>query len=89
MRAIGTSVDPNALGGLMVFLTIISVAHFFAGKAILPRRYLLIISTLMLVALYLTFSRGSLLGVVAGLGIIGLLRYRKMVWAMVGVAALG
>jgi hypothetical protein len=88
MRAIGTSVDPNALGGLMVFLTIISVAHLFAGKTILPRRYLLIISTLMLVALFLTFSRGSLLGVVAGLGIIGLLRYRKMVWAMVGLAAL-
>jgi hypothetical protein len=88
MRAIGTSVDPNALGGLMVFLTTICVAHLFAGKAILARRYLLIISILMLIALYLTFSRGSLLGVVAGLGIIGLLRYRKMVWAMVGVAAL-
>ena len=42
----------------------------------------------MLVVLYLTFSRGSLLGVVAGLGIIGFLRYRKMVWAMVGVAVL-
>jgi len=33
-------------------------------------------------ALYLTFSRGSLLGMVAGLGAIGLMRYRKLLWLM-------
>jgi hypothetical protein len=36
MRAIATSVDPNALGGLMVFLTIIVVAHLFAGRPVIP-----------------------------------------------------
>lgn len=88
MRAIATSVDPNALGGLMVFLTIITVAHLFARQPILPRRYLVVISLMMLVTLYLTFSRGSLLGVVVGLGVISLLRYRKLVWVMIAVAAL-
>jgi O-antigen ligase len=88
MRAIATSVDPNALGGLMVFLCIIAVAHLFAGQPVMKRRYLFVISGLMLVTLYLTFSRGSLLGVVAGLGVISLLRYRKLVWAMVAVAAI-
>ena len=88
MRAIATSVDPNALGGLMVFLTIITVSHLFAVRPIMPRRYLVVISGLMLITLYLTFSRGSLLGVVAGLGVIALLRYRKLIWAMVLVAAL-
>jgi hypothetical protein len=88
MRAISTSVDPNALGGLLVFLTIITVAHLFASQPIMRRRYLLIISAMMLLALYLTFSRGSLLGVVAGLGVIGLLRYRKLVWVMLAMAAL-
>ena len=88
MRAIATSVDPNALGGLMVFLTIITVSHLFAARPIMPRPYLVIISGLMLITLYLTFSRGSLLGVVAGLGVIALLRYRKLIWAMVLVAAL-
>ncbi len=87
MRAIATSVDPNALGGLMVFLTIITVSHLFARKPILPRRVLVPISGLMLLTLYLTFSRGSMLGVVAGLGIISLLRYRKLFWVMVLVAA--
>jgi hypothetical protein len=87
MRAIATSVDPNALGGLMVFLTIIVVAHLFAGRPVIPRRYLFVIGGLMLATLYLTYSRGSLLGVVAGLGVISLLRYRKIIWAMVAVAA--
>lgn len=87
MRAIATSIDPNALGGLMVFLTIITVAFLFAGRPVIRRRYLFVISGLMLLTLYLTFSRGSLLGVVAGLGVIGLLRYRKMIWAMIALAA--
>ena len=88
LRAISTSVDPNALGGLMVFLTIIAVVHLFAPQPIMRRRYLLLFSGLMLLTLYLTFSRGSLLGVVTGLGIIGLLRYRKLVWVMLALAAL-
>ncbi|RMF01854.1 MAG: hypothetical protein D6768_09650 [Chloroflexi bacterium] len=87
MRAIATSIDPNALGGLMVFLTIITVAFLFSARPVIRRRYLFVISGLMLLTLYLTFSRGSLLGVVAGLGVIGLLRYRKMIWAMVALAA--
>lgn len=88
MRAISTSIDPNALGGLLVFLTIITVAHLLATKPIMPRRYLWLIGGLMLACLYLTYSRGSLLGVVAGLGLMSLLRYRKLVWLMLGVAVL-
>jgi hypothetical protein len=88
MRAIATSVDPNALGGLLVFLTIITVVHLFAGQPIMRRRYLLVISGMMILTLYLTFSRGSLLGMVAGLGVISLIRYRKLIWVMIAAAAL-
>lgn len=88
LRAISTSVDPNALGGLLVFLTIVTVVHLFAPRPILRRSYLVISAGLMFLTLYLTFSRGSLLGVVAGLGVIGLLRYRKLVWLLVALAAL-
>lgn len=87
MRAISTSVDPNALGGLMVFITIIVMAHLFSARPIMRRRYLLLISGLAFLTLYLTFSRGSLLGVVAGLGLVSLLRYRKLIWAMLLIAA--
>ncbi len=88
MRAISTSIDPNALGGLLVFLTIITITHLFASRPLMPRRYLLLISGLMLVTLYLTFSRGSLLGMLAGLGVVSLLRYRKLIWVMIAAAAL-
>lgn len=88
MRAISTSIDPNALGGLLVFLTIITVAHLLAARPIMPRRYLWLIGGLMLTCLYLTYSRGSLLGVVAGLGLMSLLRYRKLIWLMLIVAIL-
>lgn len=88
MRAISTSIDPNALGGLLVFLTVLTVAHLFAAQPIMPRRYLMLSALLMLLSLYLTFSRGSLLGVVVGLGVISLLRYRKLIWHMVVIAAL-
>ncbi len=88
MRAISTSVDPNALGGLMVFLTIITVAHLFAPRPILRRRYLALISGMMLLTLYLTYSRGSLLGAIAGLMVIALLRYRKLIWVMLLLAVL-
>lgn len=87
MRAISTSIDPNALGGLLVFLTIITVVHLFSPRPVMPRRYLVLISGLVVLTLYLTFSRGSLLGMVAGLGVISLLRYRKLIWLMVAVMA--
>lgn len=88
MRAISTSIDPNALGGLLVFLTIITLVHLFAKQPVLKRRYLLPIAALMVLTLYLTFSRSALLGVVAGLGIVSLLRYRRLIWLMIGAAAL-
>jgi hypothetical protein len=88
LRAISTSVDPNALGGLLVFLTIISLAHLFGPRPILPRRYLILSGGLMAVTLYLTYSRGALVGVVAGLGMISLLRYRQLVWLMITIAGL-
>ncbi len=88
MRAIATSIDPNALGGLMVFLTIITVSHLLAPRPIMARRYLWVSALLMSLTLYLTFSRGSLLGVIAGLTVMGLLRYRKLIVLLIMLAAL-
>jgi O-antigen ligase len=43
---------------------------------------------MMLLTLYLTYSRGSLLGVVVGLGLMSLLRYRRLIWLMLVLALL-
>jgi len=78
MRAIATSIDPNALGGLLVVLTSIAVVQLFAERPVLPRRLLAPLAGLMGLSLALTFSRGSMLGLAAALGLVGVLRYRKL-----------
>ena len=88
LRAISTSIDPNALGGLLVILTVIGVAYLFAHQPLMPRRYLMIIVGAMGLALFLTFSRGSLVGVVAALLVMSLLRYRKLLLYLSALAVL-
>ncbi|RME44320.1 MAG: hypothetical protein D6796_11930, partial [Caldilineae bacterium] len=88
MRAIATSIDPNALGGLLIVLTVIAVAYLFARPPLLPRPLMALIAGAMGVLLYLTYSRGSLVGAAAALGVMALLRYRKLLVYMLLLAAL-
>jgi hypothetical protein len=88
MRAIATSIDPNALGGLLVIVTAIAVVQLFADRPALPRRLLLPLAGLMGLSLALTFSRGSMVGLGVALGLAGVLRYRKLLWLLVLVAIL-
>lgn len=87
MRAIGTMVDPNVLGGFLIL-----VIGFTAPQLVTPaplfRRWLVAaFLAVEFLALYLTYSRGSLVGLAAGLLVIGLLRYRKLLLlAIVGAA---
>lgn len=77
-RAIGTSVDPNAFGGLLVLVTALTVAQVFAPRPLLPRWLVAATSLIMGVTLILTFSRSAMVGVVMSLGIIAMLRYRRL-----------
>jgi hypothetical protein len=88
MRAIATSIDPNALGGLLVIVTAIAVVQLFAERPALPRRLLAPLAGLMGLSLLLTFSRGSLAGLGAALLLAGVLRYRKLLWLIVLAAIL-
>jgi polysaccharide biosynthesis protein PslJ len=78
MRAIGTSIDPNALGGLLVLVTIPAIVQLFSGRPVLPRKWLALMSGMMLLALLLTNSRGSLLAVALPCLALGILRHRKL-----------
>ncbi len=86
LRAISTSVDPNVLGGMLVFVTTLTVAQAFAEKPLLRRGWLLAMAGTMGLCLVLTFSRGSFVGLAAALGLMAILRYRKLLW--IGLAAL-
>jgi O-antigen ligase len=88
MRAIATSIDPNALGGLLVIVTAVSVVQLFSDRPVLPRRLLFPMAGLMGLSLVLTFSRGSMVGLGAALVMVGVLRYRKLFWLIALVAVL-
>jgi O-antigen ligase len=88
MRAIATSIDPNALGGLLIIVTAVAMVQFISDRPVLPRKILAPLAGFMALSLVLTYSRGSMAGLVAGLLLVGALRYRKLLWLMVAGAVL-
>lgn len=79
-RAIGTWVDPNALGGVLAISASMIAPQIFAQKPILSWRWLALISLALVAAgLFLTFSRASILGFAIGVFFIGVMRYRRYI----------
>ncbi len=77
-RAIGTSVDPNVLGGLLLMIGALAGPQLVAKRPLFSRWFTLILFGLIAVALVLTFSRSAMLGLVAGLAYVAVLRYRRL-----------
>lgn len=87
-RAIGTSVDPNVLGGLLLMLGALAGPQLVAVKPLFPRRITVVIVGLVFVALILTFSRSAMLGLAAGLALVAAVRYRRLLPYMLGTVIL-
>jgi len=88
-RAIGTWVDPNALGGVLAIASTIVAPQLFAAKPVLRSRWLTVaVFGVLTLALFLTYSRASLLAFGAGLVVIGAFRYRKILLVMALVLVL-
>ncbi len=88
MRAIGTSIDPNALGGLIVLAGLFTLPQLFTQGPLFSRRWAAALVGVQVLGLYLTFSRGSMVGFVAGAGVMALLRYRKLLALLLAVGLL-
>lgn len=86
-RAIGTWVDPNALGGILALTAAMVAPQLFARKPVLPYRWLTAgILGVIVLALLLTFSRASMLAIGISLFVVGLFPgYRKYL-VMLGLA---
>ena len=80
LRATSTSVDPNVLGGMLIFTTTMTTAMALARKPLLPRPLLFGMLAIMFSCIIMTYSRGSFAGLVAALGLLALIRYRKLFW---------
>jgi hypothetical protein len=88
MRAIGTAVDPNVLGGMMVLAAALVAPQVVARQTVIPRWLAALMLGTALLALYLTYSRSALLGFGAALALLAVLKYRRLVWIGVAGAAL-
>lgn len=86
LRAIGTSVDPNVLGGMLVLILPLALAYVLAKEGPVRRRFLIGLVAALTLALLLTMSRGAWLGAVAGFALIATFRYRRL-WVVAAIAA--
>ncbi len=86
LRATSTSVDPNVLGGLLVIVTALTLPHLLVQRPILPRPIIVAMAATMVLCLVLTFSRSSLGGLMVAAALLGILRWRRLLW--LGVAFL-
>jgi hypothetical protein len=88
LRAIGTAVDPNVLGGMMILVAALVLPQVAARETIVPRWLALVMLVTAALALYLTYSRSALLGFAGALGLLAALKYRRLLWLGVIGAAL-
>jgi O-antigen ligase len=89
MRAIGTMVDPNVLGGFLALVALLTAPQLVSARPLFRRPWVALFLGLDVLALYLTYSRSSLLGLLVGIVVIGLLRYRRwLLYGAIGVVLL-
>jgi O-antigen ligase len=87
-RAIGTSVDPNVLGGLLLMIGALAGPQLVTKEPLFSRRMTILFSGLIYIALILTFSRSAMLGMAAGLLFVTAVRYRRLLPYMLAAALL-
>jgi polysaccharide biosynthesis protein PslJ len=82
LRATGTSVDPNILGGLLMLVGVVLVAQVLARSPILPRALVAAMTIPVAGALVLTYSRSSWVGLAAGIAFLAIGRQRRAAWIL-------
>jgi O-antigen ligase len=87
LRATGTSIDPNVFGGLLMLAATLMLGQWFAPRPVVPRPALVPFAALSCVAMVLSDSRSSWVGLAAATAFLATTRYRKL-WLFVIPAAL-
>ena len=85
MRAIGTAVDPNVLGGMMILVAALMLPQLLSAQPIFPRWLTFVMLATAALALYLTYSRSALLGLASAVALLAVLKYRRLI--PLGIAA--
>jgi len=90
LRAVGTSVDPNVFGGMLMLAATVMLGQVFAPRPILPRWLLVAGLAITVAAMVASQSRASWLGLAAAGIVLATIRDRRLwiVGAIGGVALL-
>jgi O-Antigen ligase len=78
LRAIGTSVDPNVLGGTLMLALVLIVVQWASPRPVLRKSVLFLLALSTAAGVLLSLSRASWAGLAFGLIFIGALRYRRI-----------
>ncbi|MEI2691268.1 MAG: O-antigen ligase family protein [Anaerolineae bacterium] len=84
MRAIGTAIDPNVFGGMLILFAALLAPQMVAPRPLFRRWLAVAMFGAAVLALYLTYSRSAMLGLATAIAFIALLRYRKLLLLGVG-----
>lgn len=87
LRAIGTNIDPNVLGGTLILALPLILAQLFGRSTLVPRFWGAIILVVVVTALALTYSRSAWTGALAATLFLAVVRYRR-VWLILALLAL-
>ena len=87
LRAIGTAIDPNVLGGMLMLALPLALTGAFDRRTVMPRGVLFAAAGVIGLALLLTYSRSAWLGALAAVGLLGPMGYRRA-WGLGAVGGL-
>ncbi|MCC7370757.1 MAG: O-antigen ligase family protein [Chloroflexi bacterium] len=87
LRAVGTSIDPNVFGGMLMLSATLMLGQLFAARPVLPRWLLLPGLGLTATAMVFSESRASWLGLAAAGALLATIRDRRL-W-LLGLPAVG
>jgi hypothetical protein len=86
LRAIGTSVDPNVFGGTLMLALALIVVQWASPRPVLRKSVLVLLMIPTAAGVLLSLSRASWTGLAAGLLLVGVLRYRRILVLTVLIA---
>jgi hypothetical protein len=88
-RAISTWVDPSAYGGFLMMVGALIAPQLMARRPLTGKRWLMFLLLACVgVSLFLSDSRGSMLGLLAGVSLVAVIRYRSLIWLLLILVAI-
>lgn len=89
MRAVGTGVDPNSFGGLMMVGFVLATSQVLVRQRSIAPWLAYGVAAMTGAAMLLTYSRGAWMGALAGVGLVVLLRRPLLVIPAVALGGIG